>query len=47
MTLTLTEAWEATERARKMCERAEHERAVLVTPCIPHVVEVSRAWWPR
>lgn len=47
MSVTLDDAWAATEEARLMCIKAGHDRPVPVAPCIPHVVEVARATFAR
>ena len=45
--MSLDDAWAATEEARRMCIKATHEHPPAVAPCIPHVVEVARATFPR
>ncbi len=47
MTVTLVQAAAAVERAKHMCEVAEHDVEPVIAPCIAHVVEVSRAWWGK
>lgn len=45
--MNLDDAWAATEAARRMCTKADHDHPVPIAPCIPHVIEAAQSAFQR